>query len=75
MERQSSYIGVRDYFGAAVAHLNIQPSEFWGMTLNEFWAVYDAKFGHVIKPMTRREMEKMEKSIKEAEVKKHGNRT
>lgn len=58
-----------------MVHLGIQPSEFWNMTLNEFWAVYDAKFGHIVKPMTRREMEKMEKSIRDAEAKKYGNRT
>jgi hypothetical protein len=29
-----------------VGHLGIQPSEFWGMTVQEFYLLYDTKREH-----------------------------
>jgi len=29
-----------------VGHLGIQPSEFWGMTVHEFFLLYDTKRDH-----------------------------
>lgn len=34
---------VDDYYRVCVGAWQIQPSEFWGMTLQEFWWVYDAR--------------------------------
>jgi hypothetical protein len=43
----------------SVAQLNIAPSEFWGLTLREFWAIYNSKFGHVSAPVDREEYDNM----------------
>ena len=30
--------------GIAVAHLNVSPTDFWHLTLREFWAIFYVKF-------------------------------
>ena len=32
-----------EHYRIAVGHLGIQPSEFWGMTVAEFYLLYDTK--------------------------------
>ena len=27
--------------------MDLSPSEFWNITFIEFWAIFDAKFGHI----------------------------
>jgi len=43
----------KDYFQMATVGLAIQPSEFWKLTIPEFWAMYDLKFAHVPEKITR----------------------
>ena len=40
--------------------LNITPTEFWRLTFGEFWALYDMKFGGIIPPLTKIELETLE---------------
>lgn len=50
----------RQYFQVAVTHLAVTPSEFWKLTFAEFWALYDMKFGGIIPPLTKVELENLE---------------
>jgi len=43
--------------------MNIAPSEFWNMTLQEFWAIYNSRFTKPKTGMTRDEFNKLVESF------------
>jgi hypothetical protein len=65
------------YQGLAVIEWNIQPSEFWRMTLQEFWMLLDFKNGGGSKPkpqgMKRARFEELKRADEERERLKRGN--
>ena len=41
------------YYKMGVVGLLLSPSEFWKLTIFEFWALYEAKFPHLSDKITR----------------------
>lgn len=55
--------------GLAHTRLNIKPKEFWEMTFPEFWAVFDQVIGPVEKPMSKDDVEDLERRFIEGKPK------
>lgn len=53
-------IPLQTYFTFAVSRLGIRPSEFWQMTFGEFWPLYNAVTGNIVKPLSALDLEGLE---------------
>jgi hypothetical protein len=41
------------YYKMGVIGLGVSPSQFWDLTINEFWILYEGKFPHLADKITR----------------------
>lgn len=40
--------------------MNLKPSDFWQLTFGEFWPIFNAITGQVIRPLSLMEMESLD---------------
>lgn len=43
--------------------MELAPSEFWSLTLMEFWSIYNARFKKGPRPMSRNELEELMRKV------------
>lgn len=36
--------------------LKLAPRDFWDLTFSEYWAMYNANYGHIPEPPSRKEL-------------------
>jgi hypothetical protein len=41
------------YYKMGVVGISLSPTEFWGLSINEFWVLYEAKFPKLANKITR----------------------
>lgn len=57
----------------ALGGLGMSRYDFWTCTPTEFWPQYDAKYGHIPKPVLGDELKRMEEALLDGYAR--GNRT
>jgi uncharacterized phage protein (TIGR02216 family) len=44
-----------------MGQMNLSRSDFWAITFTEFFAIWDSRFGHLPKPLLKRDLQEMMK--------------